>query len=139
VVLQTRHLSGKPPHIPGDQKALADGAPFDVAELKALRDRVGGFRDEILHLTDKEQVGRAVNVAWTTDPPYFAVRSSIERQRGELEWDSITRTEMVDVLDALDPWLHRQWERHIEEERDPTKAKALAAKIDRTMRALGGS
>jgi hypothetical protein len=138
--LKHAHLlvSGKPPRILGDEKALADAAPYDADELRALRDRIGGFRDEILHLTDKEQVGRAVTVAWTTGPPYFAVRSSIG-QRGQLEWDDMTRAEMIEILDTLDPWLHRQWERQIDDERDPEKAQALAEKVDRTMRALGGS
>lgn len=89
--LKHAHLlvSGKPPRIPGDEKALADAAPCDADELMALRDRVGGFRDEILHLTDKEQVGRGVGVSWTTAPPYFEVETSVG-QRGKLEWDSMT-------------------------------------------------
>jgi hypothetical protein len=132
-------VSGKPPRIPGDQEALADAAPFDASELKELRDTVEAFRDEILHLSDKMQDGRAVNVSWTTDPPYFEVRSSIERERGKLEWDRITKAEILDLLEKLHPWLHRQWERLEHEDDDPAEAEALAAKIDKTMRALGGS
>jgi hypothetical protein len=138
--LKEAHLlvHGKPPRIPGDHHALADGAPFSEAELRHLCDRAKGFRDEIMHLSDKEQDGRAVTVSWTADPPYFAVRSSVG-ERGRLAWDSITKAEILDLLAKLDPWLHRQWERLVHEDDDPTKAEPLTAKIDRTMRALGGS
>lgn len=132
-------VSGKPPRIPGDEEALADAAPFDADGLKKLRDRAEGFRDEILHLSDKMQEGREVNVSWTRDPPYFAVRSSIERQRGKLEWDTITKAEILDLLAKLEPWLHRQWERLLHEDDDHADAEALAARINAAMRALGGS
>lgn len=136
--LKEAHLlvAGKPPRVPGDTVALRDSL-YDADELLALRDRVRNFRDEILHLSDKEQEGRDVRISWTRDPPYFAVRSSIG-QRGELEWDTITRADVEELLADLDPWLHRHWERLVHEDDAPETAEALAAKIDATMRALGG-
>src|SRR5688572_28707848 len=57
--LKHAHLlvHGKPPRIPGDDRALADAPPFDEEELLILRGRAKNFRDEILHLSDKQQVG----------------------------------------------------------------------------------
>jgi hypothetical protein len=136
--LKEAHLlvAGKPPRVPGDEVALADPT-YDANGLMALRDRAKHFRDEILHLSDKSQAGRAVHVSWTADPPHFVIKSSIG-QRGKLAWDSISRAEVEDLLATLDPWLHRHWERLVHEDDDEVHAAALGAKIDATMEALGG-
>jgi hypothetical protein len=124
--------------IPPDEAALADGAPYDPGELKGVRDRFEGFRDEILHLSSKEQEGRGVTVSWTHDPPHFSVRSSIERERGKLEFDEITKAQITGIIEQLDPWLRRQWERLIDDGHDPDDAEALAAKINEVMRTIDG-
>jgi hypothetical protein len=136
--LKEAHLlvAGKPPRVPGDDVALAD-SKFDADELLALRNRVRNFRGEILHLSDKSQEGRAVHVSWTAETPHFAIKSSIG-QRGKLDWDTITRAEVEGLLSDLDPWLQRHWERLVYED-DEVSSAALGAKIDATMRALGGA
>ena len=121
----------------GDDVALAD-SKFDADELLALRNRVRNFRGEILHLSDKSQEGRAVHVSWTAETPHFAIKSSIG-QRGKLDWDTITRAEVEGLLSDLDPWLQRHWERLVYEDDDEVSSAALGAKIDATMRALGGA
>jgi len=128
-------LAGKKPRLPGDEVAATD-APYDAAALLALRDRVGKFRHEIVHFSDKEQEGREVRGSWTREASYFALTSSVG-QHGTLEWDTITRAEVEDILISLDPWLRRHWERLVRE--DPVDQDALRRKIDTTMVALGGN
>lgn len=135
--LKEAHLlvAGKPPRVPGDEIAAADG-PYDADALIVLRDRVKNFRNEILHLSDKSEEGREVHVSWTADPPHFAIRSTIG-ERGKLESDTITRTEIEAILADFDPWLRRHWDRLVHEE--PADPDVLAAMIETTMRKLGGA
>lgn len=120
--------------IDGDKEARAD-CPIEPNDLEDLRDRLERFRNEVLHLSDKTQEGRAVHTRWTADPPHFVFESSVG-DRGELEWDSISRADIEGWLTTLDPWLHRHWGRLVHEEFDEVTAATLRAKIDETMTAL---
>lgn len=122
--------------VPGDDVARAD-CPIAPRELRKVRDRLQGFRDEVLHLSDKSEEGRALHTSYTADPPYFVFRSSVGRKT--MDFDEISKPEIEGLLATLDPWLDRHWERLVHEEDTPEKTAALAAKIDATMRALDGS
>ena len=120
--------------VPYDDVARSD-CPIDPSELERLRDRAEGFRDEVLHLSDKTQEGRAVHTAWTADPPFFVFKSCVG-DRGKLELDSISRPEVEELLRKLDPWLHRHWERLVHEDDDIESAASLRAKMEGVMGAL---
>jgi hypothetical protein len=99
--------------VPGDPIARAD-CPIDPRALRKLRDRLRGFRDEILHLSDKSEEGRSLTTSWTTDRPFLVFRSSVGRSA--LAFDEISRPEVEGFLEQLDPWLRRHWERLIQED-----------------------
>jgi hypothetical protein len=46
--------------VPAEMTARAD-CPVDPRELRKFRDRLAGFRDEVLHLSDKIDDGREVS------------------------------------------------------------------------------
>jgi hypothetical protein len=100
--------------VSGDELALAD-CPFSLAELQGMRDRAERFRDEILHLSDKIQIGRELSTSWTSEQPYMTFKSSVGSGR-KLEWDSISQPEIEQALATLNPWLRRHWERLTQEE-----------------------
>jgi hypothetical protein len=54
-------------------------------------------------------------------------------------FDEITREEIENLLDTLDPWLQRHWERLVHEDDTPESQAALAARIASTMRAAGAT
>ena len=114
------------PDVPLDDEARAD-CPVDPRELRKLRDRLQGFRDEILHFADKADEGRELRTKWSADPPHFTYESSVGRD--QVGWDSISRPEIEELLAKLDPWLHRHWERLVHED-DGVDAAALNAKMD---------
>jgi hypothetical protein len=100
--------------VPRDELALAD-CPFDLAELQGMRDRAEKFRDEVLHLSDKTQDGRALHTSWTIEKPQWTFKSSVGSGR-KLEWDSISQEEIEQILKTLNPWLRGHWERLTQEE-----------------------
>lgn len=125
-------IEGKP-DVPHDAEAR-DSCPVPPRQLRRLRDRLQGFRDEVMHLSDKSlDDHRVIQTKWSADEPHFTYESSVGRDH--VGWDKMTRDEVQDVLGRLDPWLHDCWER-ITSERDPVADDALRAKIDAVMSAL---
>ena len=119
--------------LPADVQARAT-CPIQPRRLRRWRDRLQGFRDEVLHISDESEEGRGLKWHWTASPPHFAFESSIGRRT--FRHDKISRAEIEELLKLLDPWLRDHWERLVLEE-DVDQA-ALGAKIDATMGALGG-
>jgi hypothetical protein len=119
--------------VPGDPVARAD-CPMEPRDLRKLRDRLGRFRHEILHLSDKSEEGRSLNMTWTVERPYWTFRSSVGRET--LGYDEISQVEINNLLDSMDLWLRPHWERLVHEDDSPEKAAALAVKIDSVMGAL---
>jgi hypothetical protein len=118
--------------VPADVQARST-CPIEPRRLRRWRDRLQGFRDEILHISDESEEGRGLNWHWTAAPPHFAFESSVGRRK--FRHDRISRPEIEELLKQLDPWLHDHWERLVHEE--DVDQDALGAKVDTTMRALG--
>ena len=101
--------------IPRDPVARAD-CPMDLDELRKLRDRAAWLRHEILHLSDKRDDGRALEMTWTIERPYPVFRSSVGRDT--LAFDEMSKPDVGAILDKLDPWLRRHWDRLVHEDDD---------------------
>jgi len=121
--------------LPGDPIARAD-CPMAPKNLRKLRDRVAGFRHEVLHLSDKKEDGRSLNMTWTIERPYPVFRSSVGKDT--LAYDEMSKLEVEGILDKLDPWLRRHWDRLVHEDDDAEMQAALGDKINSaTVRARG--
>lgn len=86
------------PDVPLDDEARAD-CPVDPRELRKLRDRLRGYRDEILHFADKADEVRELRTKWSADPPHFTYESNVGRD--QVGWDSISRPVVPDRVDTL--------------------------------------
>jgi hypothetical protein len=102
--------------VPAEITARID-CPVDPRELRRIRDRLAGFRDEILHLPDKVDDGREISMSWSADPPHFTLKSTVGRYT--IGRDSMAREDAERLLDQLDPWLRRHYERLLRQRVDP--------------------
>lgn len=125
-------IEGKP-DVPHDAEAR-DSCPVPPRQLRKLRDRLQGFRHEVMHLADKSLDNhREIRTKWSADEPHFTYESSVGRDH--IAWDAMTRSEVETLLGELDPWLHDCWERLVSA-RDPAVDDALRVKIGAVMSAL---
>jgi len=117
-----------------DQVALAD-CPIPLPDLHAMDRRLEALRNEVMHLADMTQKGRGFGTHHTHEPPYFVFESSVG-DRGQLGHDSISRLEIEELLETLDPWIRRHWERIVHTDFSEDAATALREKIETTMLGL---
>jgi hypothetical protein len=73
-------------------------------------------------------------MSWSTERPYPVFRSSVGQYT--LAYDEMSKPEVERILDELDPWLRRHWERLVHEDDDAETQAALGAKINAVMGAL---
>jgi hypothetical protein len=99
------------PSVPADVATRSD-CPIDPRRLRAIRDRLAGFRDEILHLWEKPDNDREIAANWSADPPHLTIKSTVGRHTTRR--DSMTREEAEALLDELDPWLRKHYDRLLE-------------------------
>ena len=89
---------------------MREQCPVDGATLKALGFRLEGMRGAFLHLFEKpvaEDWG--FKVAWNAVPPTVTVTAQVGRKKARAE--TVIIGEVVDLLDAVDPWLSAHLDR----------------------------
>lgn len=91
--------------VPHEVVARVD-CPLNPRELRRLRARLAGFRDEILHLPEKPGDDRDILTSRPGPyPPRVTLTSTVGRHT--LRTDSMTGDEVIALLDELEPWLRR--------------------------------
>lgn len=96
--------------VPGDSIALAD-CPVEPKDIRRLRDRAARIRNLVLHLRERQEPGTSVNLAIQAEALPRMKWSIDDRRRGASNIVDLTDAEILSMLDALDPWLHKHWER----------------------------
>ena len=107
VKLTSQLVNGRrSPMVPADLTARGD-CPVARRRLRALADRLRGFRNGILHWSDNFEEGSAIATHWT------AGSMVLETSTGGSS-ATLTREEVEALLDRLEPWLARHYQRLLE-------------------------
>lgn len=108
-----RLLHGMDGSLQGDAEARAD-FPLDRSRFRKVVERYQRIRDSVLHLSDRTTDGHGWTWSVTTAEPTGRFTVAVATSDG-VQSDTVTRLEMEGLLDQLDPWLHRHWQRYVDE------------------------
>jgi hypothetical protein len=92
-----------------DADLAGDPCPIPATRLQSVVSRLRALRDHVLHEFefDRSEEGYALIIEWASDPMSVTMTSVAPSGPGAY----MTLQEIESLVDSLEPWLRRHWER----------------------------